>query len=294
MSKIINYSSGGLCNRLLPIASCLAYKRKNPNTEIIVCWNPTFRCHCKFDDLFEVDGFSLCGNDELKNHHDVEGIYLPGTDMAEAGWYVNYDAQLYGDFSLLEFNNCHMEKIKSIQEETFTNSCVFYTNTFAPQLATLEETINELRNLTILPHIQDKIDSFVEQHGIDKSWTSYHARGTDFEQTRVEHSIEHIRGLIQQDPNSKIMLTSDEPSWENKIKETFPDNVIFREKKSVITRASDDRPTWNSNCMTDIDSVIDALIDIHILSRCGAFYSNTEESSFSKTIEWLGTDGNTE
>ena len=53
MKKLICYASGGLCNRIAPLLSCMAYKEKHLATELLICWEPTFRCFAEYTDIFE-------------------------------------------------------------------------------------------------------------------------------------------------------------------------------------------------------------------------------------------------
>lgn len=43
----------GLCNRLNAIASGLAFKNKNPETELVILWHKRRHCNCRFKDLFK-------------------------------------------------------------------------------------------------------------------------------------------------------------------------------------------------------------------------------------------------
>jgi hypothetical protein len=281
MNSITSYASGGLCNRLLPFASCLSYARRR-GIKPIICWEKTSICHADYCDLFEQDDVEIVNKNQLKEKIDT--LFLLSVPD------VYQDFSLYGNPSLKElFEDDDVKKypINLFSDDKYENCCV-YSNSFIDSIETLDLSKNALKSIKIKKEIQDKIDEFVKNNQINKDWISIHARGTDFANASISEYINIIQKLIYENSNVKIFFCSDEPSWEQEVVQKYPNNIIFREKQSITIAVDKNKNTWINNTFRSSDQVKEALIDVSLLAKCGKIIYN-KESSFGKLATFLGS-----
>jgi hypothetical protein len=281
MNSITSYASGGLCNRLLPFASCLSYARRK-EIQPIICWEKTSICHAEYYDLFEKDDIEVINKNQLKERIDTL-FFLNVSDIYQ-------DCSLYGNSSLKElYENNTIKKypINFFSDDKYENCCV-YSNSFIDSIETLDLSKNALKSIKIKKEIQDKIDEFVKNNQINKDWISIHARGTDFANASISEYISIIQKLIYENSNVKIFFCSDEPSWEQEVVQKYPNNIIFREKQSITIAVDKNKNTWINNTFRSSDQVKEALIDVFLLAKCGKIIYN-KESSFGRLATFLGS-----
>jgi hypothetical protein len=279
MNSITSYASGGLCNRLLPFASCLSYARRK-GIKPVICWEKTSICHADYCDLFEQDDVEIVNKNQLKEKIDT--LFLLSVPD------VYQDFSLYGNPSLKElFEDDAVKKypINLFSDDKYENCCV-YSNSLVEYIDSTEASKSALKSIRIKKEIQDKIDEFVEMNDINKEWISIHARGTDFALSRLDDYLNLLQSLTKDNPNAKIFFCSDEPTWEQEVKNRYPNNIVFR-KKSADTLALDaKRNTWINNTFRSTEQVKEALIDVILLSKCGKVIHNNQ-SSFGKLASML-------
>ena len=73
--------------------------------------------------------------------------------------------------------------------------------------------------------------------------------------------------------------------WEKYVKQTFPDNIIVREKNSFVEKY-DINKGWINNVLTTEESVVEGLIDIYLLSKTNFLHYNSE-STFAKIVKLI-------
>ena len=278
MKSIISYSSGGLCNRLLPLASCLAYARRKA-IKCIVCWEKTTICHADFHDLFENRDIEIISKNELIDKVDTIFTLNPHD--------IYQDYSLYGNDSLKKiYENSSIKRfsINFFSDDKYENCCV-YSNSFIESIDSIENSIFALKSIKIKKSIQEKIDQFANEISINKDWIAIHARGTDFAHTKLSDYIHLISKIISNDPNAKIFFCSDEPLWEETIKQNFSKNVFYRAKTEHTTPVKQNKG-WIDNTFRSTGQVIEALIDVSLLSRCGKIFYN-KDSSFGRLASFL-------
>lgn len=253
--KILNYCSGGLGNRLKPLASC-AVIAKETGRKLGVMWQPTMRCQTHFHDLFtnEIEEFD---NESIKLLEPVE-IYSERP-------YITHDANLNHMNGLLLLSGIYdvqsLANASNIRSNT-CNNIITYSNDY---LIGYDRGLcnNYLKSLIPIDYIKEEVERFCQVHSIDKTIIGVHCRGTDFESngSQIQSYITHMSAY-----DGKFFICSDSLEYEESIKQIFGDRVIFRRKNSYVYKENPSNG-WTNNVQTPKESVQESLIDLYILSR---------------------------
>ena len=204
MKNLINYASGGLCNILMPLSSSL-YLSKITNRNLILSMEPTFRCGINFNDIFD-DEIKIINHNELDNYTPIN-IFANEVD-------IELTSELYGNYTLKKLNSLYGNKsvgLLNINDDS--DNILIYHNDFLSQIS-LENSLNELRNLKIKPHILSEFNNFIINNDITKKTYGVHARGTDYFHDSIEPYRKKILDLINLENDCKIFFCSDDPEWE--------------------------------------------------------------------------------
>lgn len=255
MSNIINYSSGGLANRILPILSSLYYSNL-AKRNLSICWPSSFiRCQCSFNDLFlnHIPNLSFT---ELENLEDV--VIYSNADAAQ------YEYNLNKTDTLLKLFNKYpikpLSDARNIPNETVENVIVF-SNKLLPDIPRETHKHSFLKLIPTTP-IQDMIKECTVQ--LDKSWVGCHLRATDF-RTDLGYYRSQMDSLYRDNKNIKFFICSDNPIFEKELKNSFP-MVEFREKNNCVFKKNIDKD-WVDNVETPMESIREALVDLYLLSK---------------------------
>jgi hypothetical protein len=253
--RIINWCSGGLGNRLKPLASC-AVIAKETGRKLGVMWQPTMRCQTHFHDLFKND-IEEFDNESIKQLDSVH-IYTERP-------YISHDANLNNLNGLLTLSGRYdvssLSETSNIRSNRL-NNIITYSNDY---LAGYDHVAcnNYLKELIPVDYVKDEVESFCRTHSIDKSFIGVHARGTDFEAggNQLQTYLTHMASF-----NGKFFVCSDSLEYEQAIRSTFGDRVIFRQKRSYVYKENPGS-SWTNNVQTPKESVLESLIDLYILSK---------------------------
>lgn len=272
---IISYASGGLGNILLPLASCKLIAKKT-NRKLIVCWEPTFACMATFKDLFEEDVQVITKN-ELINLKDIK-IY---GDLHD----ISFDSSLFQNNSLNSLKSKFLTlPVLNFNLNDSEQNVIVYHNNILPSLDR-NEVINEFKNLTWNKDFLIKINQLANELNINTDVIGAHVRATDFSEG-IEEYANAITAVLNVQKDKKIFLCSDSEEWEKKLSEMFPENIIIRHKKASVVKKNENINTWSNNIFRSIDSVMEAVIDMHLLSKT-SFMVYNKNSSFSQMITHL-------
>lgn len=258
MKKIINYCSGGLGNRLKPLASCYAISQIT-GRKLELCWHPTRRCGGIFEKLFtnQIDNIEI---DSLR--------YCTNVRIYSEQCYIDHDAQVYGNKQLQElsrrFQVIPLERCHEILIDD-SDTIIVYDNGFLPGIN--QEKATEFFSV-LQPNdcVKTAVASYCQENHINKSVIGVHARGTDFEASGV--NAEYYLNLIKKEikHGSKFLLCSDSKEYETYIRNALPHNVIIRDKSRYVTKA-DGGGSWVNNVETPHESVEEALVDMYVLAE---------------------------
>jgi hypothetical protein len=274
MNYIINYSSGGLGNRLLPLASC-GLLANVLNRKLGVHWPSTLRCMGQFKNLFSNDIKEI--DISLLNPDDCVIYSTPK--------FIHHDSNLNNLNSLLNLYN----KIGCISlQEVSTNIdhskkfIIVYNNTL---LSGFEDVSKFLKELVPVKTLKKTIDKFSEQHNISKNVLGIHARSTDFLNSSIEPYLNKVNNFIGSNQHVKILFCSDNPEWEAQLYLKYPDNIIIREKKDNV-RKQNENSSWINNALTSELAVQEAVIDIFLLAKTN-FVMYNKDSTFAHLVNFL-------
>ncbi len=272
---VINYASGGLGNVLLPLSSCKVIAKKT-GRKLIICWEPTFACMATFKDLFEEDVEIITKNDLLS----FNGVKIYGNIHD-----IQFDSTLFGNNSLNGIKNKFLTlPVDNLNLNDSEQNVIVYHNNILPALD-IKEVVEEFRNLKWNSELLSKIDELVKELNIDKSVFGVHARATDFNDGIGSYS-DAISTIIRMNPEARIFLCSDSEEWEVQLNSLFPRNVFTRTKKASVVKNNENIGTWSNNIFRSADSVVEAVIDIHLLSKTNFIIYNGH-SSFAQMVNHL-------
>ena len=263
MKTIINYSTSGLGNRLRPLSSCYAISKKS-GRKLKAYWDNITPngCLAKWDELFEneLETISL---DDVRNLNDC----LLLTESGHSGHGMDREAQKFGKTALKELsNNNPYRHYESFSYDDKQENVIVYHNNFLPTVSK-EDADEFLINLKPIKPIQDKIDSYVEELGLNKNVIGIHARGTDFG-TRIVDYVNAVKQILSQNPNQKLFLSTEDPEYEQILTELYPNNIIIRKKENYIIK-KDDSLAWNDHNSFSITTAHaqEAVEDIFLLAH---------------------------
>ena len=279
MKYIISYCSGGLGNRILPLSSCFELSTILNRTLGIV-WNKTDSCFASFNSLFKNNILQI----QLKDLKP-EDVSIYSNES-----YIIGDNELNKDSSLFNlFNKVGAKDLSRLNEiyQDDKKYIIIYDNHF---FLNLEKSSLLLNFLEPIDSIMNEVDMFSKKNNISSEILGIHARGTDFIEENLKGYIKIINDYIAFDSMIKILFCSHNGKWETKIHSKFPNNVIIRKKNSYIKRKNIFL-NWVNNIHRSETSVIEGLIDIHLLSIT-KFTVYNKKSTFAQLVNHLKNKNN--
>ncbi|MFK7806826.1 MAG: hypothetical protein AB8F74_03400 [Saprospiraceae bacterium] len=244
---------GGLCNRILAIASAINLS-KDAGRPLKIIWERDPMLNCKFEDLF------------LPLQLDVELIETKTKQrlferVLRKATHLQFSKVIY--MSTLATNNISVTDIERYNKVLIYGANRFYT------LGNLNTTFvvkKEIQNLIPL-QVQHKKEKVI----------GLHIRRTDQKRSILKSPtqlfVDRINLHLNLTPDIVFFLATDSPEEEALLIRTFPTNLIYYNKNSL------DR---NSK-----EGIVDALVDLICLSKCSKIYGSYY-SSFSFTAAEFG------
>jgi hypothetical protein len=274
MNYIINYSSGGLGNRLIPLASC-GLLANILDRKLGVYWPSTTRCMGQFKNLF------------LNDIQEIDISVLNPNDCViySKPEYVYHDATLNGINHLLNMYNligCRPLDEISTNINHSKKFIIVYNNTF---LSGFEDVSNFLKELNPIKNLKNIIDAFATKNKITKETIGVHARSTDFLNSSIEPYLNQVNNFVSSNKHIKILFCSDNPEWEAEMYLKYPNNIIIREKKDNVTKQNKNS-SWANNALTSEVAVQEAIIDIFLLAKTNFLIYN-KDSTFGKLVDFI-------
>jgi hypothetical protein len=287
--KIVVARCGAGLGSRINILIGATYVAEALNAQLHIVWVPTEACDCEFYDIFE---------------RVSENINI--TIFNTIDYYVN--AKVNGYFDAVVTDTKNPLEGKEYQCDSFNprticandlNSYHFilYQNNFIPDILKDEEIVNILSYYTINNSILRDVMSFVQLHNIDHTVNGYHVRLTDsFRCAGIRSDADKAIKIIEQTQSQRFFICSCDQQFEKKASE-YP-NVIYRKKKSQPCLIESESMLYSNvkkerilQCNTehdypynyiDKDAVIDAFIDLLILSRTNIIQQHPLHSNFRK------------
>ena len=283
MKRIINYTTGGLGNRLRPLSSAYAIS-KVTGREFCQYWDSevTNGSLAEFNELFEND-IKIISSEELE-------------DMTSYRIYSDYDivsrlASKYKLSTLKYMVDKGVGRLTPRAEYKNDNSeenVILYCNNFIPN--TDINLCNEfLQSLKPIKEIQDKIDLESEELKLNKTIFGIHARGTDFN-TDVSYYTFQIENVIKNNSDAKFFLSTDDSDYERIICNTFGDKIITRKKRLHLKKV-EESTGWDYNFLITKEKSQDSVVDLFLLSKTNIKIFNPN-STFYEVAEIISKKNN--
>lgn len=250
---VIIQPSGGLCNRMRVINSSLELAKRK-NTKLLVLWYCADELNAPFEALFQpVDEFQVINFTSLKDLRKLWYQLTARTKISNADIEKNTtDGTLNEEF----FNSIKLPAYIFTWEHFYPADKYF--KLFKPTA-----------------ELQKRIDA-VTKH-FTEDMVSVHIRRTDqvtsIAYSKTENFIDLMNREINENPDVKFFLATDDKDEEALLRKTFPGRIVSNENRT-LRRDS-------------LDGMYDALLDLYCLSKCkkiiGSYYS-----SFTDTAAALG------
>jgi hypothetical protein len=259
MKTIINYTTGGLGNRLRPLSSAYAIS-KATGRKFMQFWDSdvTNGSLAKFNELFEND-IPILNTEEIENLQSV---------------------RIYSDYNIVERLNSKygLGTLKKIldsgkaqltsrsqygESEDLEENVILYCNNFF--VNTNRDDCKEfLWNLKPIKEIQEKIDNEANELGLSKDIIGIHARGTDFN-SEVSYYTFQMDNILRKDKEAKFFLSTDDADYERIICNTYGDSVITR--KRMHLEKVKENSGWDYNFLITKEKSQDSVVDLYLLSK---------------------------
>lgn len=278
MKKIICYTSGGLCNRILPLLSLIKLNDVI-DSELYLYWPVDRICGVKFDDIFEY---------KIKL---IEVDFLESLSEKDTFYYCKYPESITNEINLYQRN--FFKKIIGLKliahgdEQSILNTNKNNILIFSPTQLKFIDNFDfkfKFEQLKIKKDIISKANEIGENLQLNKNIIGAHLRGADFNKPFSIY-LNQITKEIEQNKQCKIFISSGEKEIEERISQIYPHNIIRRNNKNFIKKYNENLP-WENNVVMNSNQVIDGLIDILLLSKTN-FKIYDDTSTFAQCIKLI-------
>ena len=250
---VIIQPSGGLCNRMRVINSSLELAKRK-NTKLLVLWYCADELNAPFESLFlPTKEFQVINFKSLK---DLRKLWYQLTSRTRIN---NEDIENHTTDGTLDqdyFNSIRLPAYLFTWEHFYPAD--EYFRLFRPTAA-----------------LQERIDAVTEH--FTKDMVSVHIRRTDqinsIAYSKTENFIELMNREIEENPDVRFFLATDDKDEEALLRKTFPGRIVSNENRT-LRRDS-------------LDGMYDALLDLYCLAACKKIIGSYC-SSFTDTAAALG------
>lgn len=248
------YCDGGFGNRYGTLLGGLAvanYHKMRP----VVVWRDTSACRLPFHEIFT---------------SDIDVVDQPLQDFSSSVLLMHEDF-------IQGVKNYNINSFESIDDLPVSNCGSYvYNNNWIPEWLDEHFVIEAGRQLKFVDKIKNFCDQYCKKHSITPFAIGIHLRATDFNTFIPKFDREYK--WIEGQPEEKFFVLSDDPNVEKKFSKLK--NVIVRMKEHYVEKENKDAG-WCGNVERSSESVMDALIDLTILSKTNIMVNSP--SSFLKT-----------
>lgn len=248
------YCDGGFGNRygtLLGGLSIANYHKMRP----VIIWRNTSACRLSFNEIFS---------------SNMEIIDKPLQDFSDNILFMHEDF-------IIGKKNYNVNLFSNIDDLPVTDCGSYvYNNNWIPEWIDENLIIEAGRNLKFVDKITNFCDQYCKNHHINTYTIGVHLRATDFNTYIPKFDKEYE--LIKNQPDEKFFVLSDDSNIEKEFGKL--NNVIVRRKEHYVEKENKN-DGWCGNVNRTSESVMDALIDLTILSKTNIMINSS--SSFLKT-----------
>lgn len=259
MKKHLTYNhiicDGGIGNRMNSLIAGLILSNKI-NRVPIVYWPLNNWCDCPFEDLFEC-------NINLSSE-DINYVFANNLDSY---FMIINNPTVHKDIKYLDFSENSINFLNNNKKD------VVYMNNKLPDIFVKADCYRVLQSLPVKKEIVDHVKEFVTNKKISTNVHAVHIRLTD---NTKQVDVNFLFDQIQQNPNIRYFVCSDDKSTELKFNK-LP-NVEIHEKNNYVEKLVEgswnetikdkEGRSFNFNVNRSRNSIIEALQDVLILSKC--------------------------
>ena len=248
------YCDGGFGNRYGTLLGGLAvanYHKMRP----VVVWRNTSACRLSFHEIFM---------------SDIDVVDMPLEEFSDNILFMHENF-------IQGVKNYNINSFESIDDLPVADCGSYvYNNNWIPQWMNEDLVVEMGRQLKFVDKIKNFCDEYCRKHSINSFTIGIHLRATDFNTYTPKFDKEWK--WIEGQPDEKFFVLSDDPNVEKKFSKLK--NVIVRMKEHYVEKENKDAG-WCGNIERSSESVMDALLDLTILSKTNIMVNSP--SSFLKT-----------
>lgn len=255
MKKLYIYCDGGFGNRYGTLLGGIAFAETH-NLVPVINWRNTKWCRLGFNDIFD-SNLEVIEEKTLNHFNDCIRLMHENTDGISMHRNIN---------SLSSINDIEID-----MERDYV-----YNNNWIPRWLTPDNLVRVAKELKFNSDIVSRSKKFIKEYTIDQDVVGVHLRATDFNTYIPKFEEEY--SWIQQQPDTRFFVLSDDPTIEGKFNEL--ENVIIRNKDFYVEKVNQES-SWIQNVERTSESVFDALIDLTVFSHTNILINSL--STFLKT-----------
>ncbi len=190
-----------------------------------------------------------------------------------------YDPSYGSNWWEYYFEPIKLGMVDTVDKDFVTYKNIIFSNIgqFLLPLDHAHELINKY--IKIKPAIQNKVDSFVQEHFDSKKVIGVHYRGTDKKSEAPKVPYEYVANLLKReyitDPAIYFFVATDDQLFLDFIKTIFPHKIIYID----ALRSCDDHNVHSAACESPYKKGEQALMDCLLLSRCSKLYKTASHLS---------------
>lgn len=213
-------------------------------------------CECPFDELFE-------SNLEV-SQENINEVFAKNIDSY---FMVISNPTVNQSIKYLDFSSSSIDFLKTCDKN------LVYMNNKIPDMFQKNDCYRVLSNLDIRKEILIRANKFIHEHNINNQVIAVHIRLTD---NTKQIDVNQVFEQLSQNNKIRYFVCSDDQDTEIKFSQLS--NVIIHNKTNFVEKLIDgtwnetitdkEGRTFNFNVNRPKDSIIEALIDVLILSRC--------------------------
>lgn len=280
--KILNiYCDGGFGNRFNALVVGLLIAEVG-NFKPVIFWPSTNWCRSLFKNIFKNDYDNIDQNlSYFKNNYD-EHSFVMHTNSENLPCEVIHPDSFNSIQNIVDYYNQSNKRKFVYNNSTIPNYC------FNPVLYRFCNDLKKIvKTLKFTDKIVDKVNQFTKN--IDDEFVGIHLRNTDFHDNE-KTKFDQIESLVKRNSGINYFICSDDKELEERFIKN--DNAFAYPKVKYVEKLTDDggwRDTvvdddgkeYSFNIERSDESVIDAMVDLLILSKSTIL--NTSESTFLRT-----------
>jgi len=267
MRRLIVYGTGGLCNRLRPMASAIELAERF-DRELLIFWNNEPSCTVPFQDLFDDTQWNCINANEFRalGYDYSLPVLMPEVKKYQREMSIKYS-----------WDNIERKMLTSCQENV-----LYMSNDFDPPYEQQSR-----RNLRMFfhprPEIASRIQYIAEDLGIDKKTVGIHARGCDMSGVSYAWYKEQAKRYYYFSDHKLFLATEDE-EYAKQFQKDFPG--ILTAPDTIYARKQQPGE-WKRNLNMVKESMVHSVIDLFLLAHTNIQVA-WPHSTFAKVARIIG------